>query len=378
MNSGSTSETQQNSTTNPWAVQTPYLTDAFAKAQGASNTAYNGDRVAQFTPDQLATFQRMVGFGNSNSAPGQIGDAGSALTGAGVSAATGALSRLGAFAPQGGTQSNIDAANQYADAAANPGAIDAVMRDARRQVSEGALPQIARSSAMSGNALSSKRQISEGIVERGLAEKGADVASTMRNDAFNHGLQLAEGGRQFDSNSILDALKATGTLGAGAAGAGVGALSGGVDVAGNLFNLANQGGAGQQASAQAGLDNSIGKSDSIWDNLAKYYGIVGGNNWGGTSSGTSTTTKTPSAWEIIGGLTSAAGNVMKMSDRRVKRDISHVGATTYGLPLYRYRYINSPEWHIGLMAQDVEQVKPEAVVEIGGIKHVNYELALAE
>ena len=31
---------------------------------------------------------------------------------------------------------------------------------------------------------------------------------------------------------------------------------------------------------------------------------------------------------------------------------------------------------MGLMAQEVEKKKPEAVEEIGGIKHVNYGIAL--
>jgi hypothetical protein len=43
-----------------------------------------------------------------------------------------------------------------------------------------------------------------------------------------------------------------------------------------------------------------------------------------------------------------------------------------GLPLYTYRYKGKPDLHMGVMAQDVEKVKPEAVVEINGIKHVNY------
>jgi hypothetical protein len=50
------------------------------------------------------------------------------------------------------------------------------------------------------------------------------------------------------------------------------------------------------------------------------------------------------------------------------------------LPIYSFRYNGdlTNHVHIGLMAQDVELVKPEAVVTIDGVKHVNYELALAE
>lgn len=62
------------------------------------------------------------------------------------------------------------------------------------------------------------------------------------------------------------------------------------------------------------------------------------------------------------------------SDRRIKRNIKRVGYLDNGLPVYSYRYkaAGSP-YMIGVMAQDVENVIPEAVVTIGGIKMVNYE-----
>lgn len=72
----------------------------------------------------------------------------------------------------------------------------------------------------------------------------------------------------------------------------------------------------------------------------------------------------------------AAGNVAKLSDRRVKKDIKQIGTIANGLPLYLYRYVGGGPMQIGLMAQDVELLHPEAVVEIGGIKHVNYEMAV--
>ena len=66
-----------------------------------------------------------------------------------------------------------------------------------------------------------------------------------------------------------------------------------------------------------------------------------------------------------------------MSDRRVKRDIKQVGALDNGLPVYLFRYLGNPAHQIGLMAQDVEKVKPEAVSETSsGIKTVNYKMAV--
>jgi hypothetical protein len=78
----------------------------------------------------------------------------------------------------------------------------------------------------------------------------------------------------------------------------------------------------------------------------------------------------------LGGLGSAAitagGWGGLLSDIRAKTDISRVGTLDNGLPVYAYRYKHGGPMQIGVMAQDVEQVNPRAVAEIGGIKHVNY------
>lgn len=50
------------------------------------------------------------------------------------------------------------------------------------------------------------------------------------------------------------------------------------------------------------------------------------------------------------------------SDRRIKEGIIKIGETHQGLPLYSFRYIGNEKRHIGVMAQDVLKVYPEAVV----------------
>lgn len=59
------------------------------------------------------------------------------------------------------------------------------------------------------------------------------------------------------------------------------------------------------------------------------------------------------------------------SDMRVKENIKPHGAEN-GWPVYEFSYLNDPRRYIGVMAQEVEQIMPEAVVEIEGIKAVNY------
>lgn len=76
------------------------------------------------------------------------------------------------------------------------------------------------------------------------------------------------------------------------------------------------------------------------------------------------------------GLAGSLGSAAIMSDIRVKEDIARVGTLDNGLPVYRYRYRSGGPVHIGVMAQDVEKTNPLAVIEIGGVKHVDYRLAV--
>tara|TARA_R110000824_G_scaffold16347_5_gene67887 strand:- start:4727 stop:5869 length:1143 start_codon:yes stop_codon:yes gene_type:complete len=59
------------------------------------------------------------------------------------------------------------------------------------------------------------------------------------------------------------------------------------------------------------------------------------------------------------------------SDVRIKENIEPIGNYD-GLGVYSYNYIGSDVPQVGVMAQEVEKKIPEAVMEIGGIKHVNY------
>jgi len=80
----------------------------------------------------------------------------------------------------------------------------------------------------------------------------------------------------------------------------------------------------------------------------------------------------------LGGTLGAAA-LMAPSDIRLKENIKAVGYLPNGLPVYEYEF--KPEYkhiggegkHIGVMAQEVEKVIPEAVVEHpDGYKMVNY------
>lgn len=73
--------------------------------------------------------------------------------------------------------------------------------------------------------------------------------------------------------------------------------------------------------------------------------------------------------KLAGSVVSAGATFM--SDIRLKHNIKRVGAY-HGFPEYEFSYIGSNDRYIGVMAQDVIKVKPEAVIEIDGYYAVNY------
>lgn len=83
---------------------------------------------------------------------------------------------------------------------------------------------------------------------------------------------------------------------------------------------------------------------------------------------------------FLGGLFQLGGTLGSaaiLSDERAKTDIEKVGKTDDGQNIYKYRYKSGGPIHMGLMAQEVEKKKPEAVVTTdSGLKAVDYGIAL--
>ena len=64
---------------------------------------------------------------------------------------------------------------------------------------------------------------------------------------------------------------------------------------------------------------------------------------------------------------------MFWSDKRLKKDITLIGKMSNGINLYKYRYVWSKEYQIGVMAQEVINIIPEAVKEtVSGYFKVDY------
>lgn len=82
---------------------------------------------------------------------------------------------------------------------------------------------------------------------------------------------------------------------------------------------------------------------------------------------------------MMGGLFGLAGNLGSaaiLSDRRAKTSIQRVGSLRNGLPVYTYRYRTGGPTKIGVMADEVRQIMPDAVVRCGKYGAVDYRKVL--
>ena len=98
-------------------------------------------------------------------------------------------------------------------------------------------------------------------------------------------------------------------------------------------------------------------------NLQQYMANISGD-YGGT------TTQSPSALQSIGQIASIA-SMFGPSDIRIKENIAFDG-TWKGHNVYTYNFKGNDYRSRGVIAQEVALTRPDAVMEIDGIKHVNY------
>jgi hypothetical protein len=145
-----------------------------------------------------------------------------------------------------------------------------------------------------------------------------------------------------------------------------------------------QSGAITEDYAQKALEDAINRynwnQNLPWTQLQRYAGLIQGN-YGQSGTGTQVAPVYGNAGlstlfggaGALGGLMQGAGALFAASDIRLKENVRRVGQLDNGLPVYSYNYKGHGTPQIGLMAQDVAQVKPHAVADIGGgLLGVNY------
>lgn len=136
----------------------------------------------------------------------------------------------------------------------------------------------------------------------------------------------------------------------------------------NQYGTQAQGQNQNEINAQVLYDQ---QSQSAEANAIKdYMSLMSG--MGGQFGTSSSTQSSGGGLMSVLGLGLQAAPLFMPSDRRIKENIKRVGQTDDGLPIYTYTYKGGNTYHMGVMAQDVAEVKPEAVGKLGNYLAVNY------
>lgn len=390
----------QSQSRDPWAPAIPALNEALSGAMNAYRNTYNGPQVAGMDPNVWAGQNQIL----ANSQNGLVsGNATSALQGLRGILGNGGFNDYmtqGAGSLQSGmsgldsVQNNLNpyASGQYLKQGGNP-YLDSTIGSAMKDAAQGVNAQF-----------SSAGRYGSGANADALANRLGSIATNARMQDYNQ-----QQSNQLQANSMLSSLAGMrGTLGSSLAGIGQ-------QGANNLFGAGNA--LGQLATAQnTDAANQMGVGSQRMDyqqqlidaanqapwakvgNLAQIAGGIGG--LGGTSTGMSYGTQQMQGGgglgsilggglaglgglgNLFGGLgkfMGAGGFASLFSDERLKENIKKVGKTDDGMNVYSYNYKGDPTKTrtLGLMAQEVEKIKPEAVTRdpFSGFKMVNYELA---
>jgi hypothetical protein len=139
----------------------------------------------------------------------------------------------------------------------------------------------------------------------------------------------------------------------------------------NMYGAMGDVGAQRRAMTQSTMDSDMARyqyeANAPQQQLANYMKMVTGN-YGGT---TTQTTPGKSGLDQLGQAVGIAASIYGMSDSRMKENVEFDG-TWNGHNVYTYNFKGSNTRSRGVMAQEIEITRPDAVMEIEGIKHVNY------
>lgn len=238
------------------------------------------------------------------------------------------------------------------------GAIDAASRSTIDNFQNNIMPQITAGGIDSGGFGGTRQGIGEGLAARSATQAVGDIASSMANTNYQAGLGAMVQGQGQQANLL-----------------------------GNQSNILQQQllpaqlkesvGAQQGAMQQALLSEKVQKYvnqqmipfSAAQDVAAMAFGMPGG-----TTNSTSTQPGNPMVgMQAAGGILSAIPALVGSSDRRLKENAVKIKTLVDGLVVYAYNYIGTVGRTIGLMADEVEALYPDAVgTDYRGFKYVKY------
>jgi len=420
----------------PWKIQEKYLKGGFEKAAHLLDQKmpdyYSGETQAGFTrPEQIAQ-QQITSYGTGQEARDQIhrqrlqlqdsynrAGAMDTLGAAAQKRGLGVAKGVGAYGKDltgyGGQATAYDLSQkdyagmtpfqnqQLSDMLAgkvNTGAtsgLKSVTGAMRRDIMDelqgpsGMLAQIRQQQVGYQPGGSSRGDIVTGMAAKGASQKLADQASRMYADAFakaqerrlpagQMALQAQQTAQQLGLSGAQTRLGA-GQLGQQAYGTGLKArqaagqqglsaldrAQGVLNAPIGLMKQVGDVGAQQRAWNQEQINQKMAKYNyeqmKPYQGLQNYMSMISGQ-YGGQS------TSTPSPLSSMGQFASLLSGLK--SDIRVKENIVPEATHWKGFNVYTFNYIGDDIPRRGVMAQEVERTRPDAVYEIDGVKHVAY------
>jgi hypothetical protein len=340
----STSETE------PWAEQKGYLTGGFEQAknifdQGAPGY-YPNETLAGFDPAQTYAQNKVMGYASGDRARGmQAGGEGALMR---------SLGGYTGFNPQ--QSSDLLAGNVRTGAGTPYNAMEnALTQGVIGNLQQNILPGIRQQQVMHQPGGSSRAGLEQdkavtNAVKSGLTKPLADM--------YSGAYQSAQGQRLPAANQIIGQQQYGQQMYPSIMSAPL-----------NMYGAIGDVGAQRRAMTQSTMDSDMARyqydATVPQQQLANYMKMVTGN-YGGTTTQTS---PGPSGLDQIGQVAGIAS--MFMSDARMKENIEPDG-TWKGHNVYTYNFKGSNTRSRGVMAQEIEITRPDAVMEIEGIKHVNY------
>ena len=251
-----------------------------------------------------------------------------------------------------------------------------IVADAERFNTEAYQNQLAgQAAADAGRAFG----ISQQQNQRAMASMGANP-----NSGRFAGMQNATGLQQaaMRANAMTGARNQAQQMGYGrkldAAGLGRGLAGASAAAYGGASNAGSMAGQNAQSAGQNYMGNMAIGSGTIAQ--GQQMQLSGLSNILNNQTSSYINTSGSFLGDVGGALGGAAAAYTAFSDRRVKENIVEVGVDQRtALPLYEFNYIiefgNPDIRYQGVMADDVELIHPEAVVETDiGFKAVNYEM----
>ena len=355
-------------------------TDLFGNAQTAANSIMTGDAYSGEPGNTLAAGQSYV-----NPALGLQQGQASTLAGSN-NPAMDMLQRT--------ANGDFLNSNPYLNQAiANANA--PLIEQFKTQISPGIDSKAALAGRTGSGAASFMRNNAENTLANAMAKNASDIAYQDYSNERSNMLNAQNSIGNFYNTDVGNQISANNAL------AGTAAQQQGLrtDAANSQANMENarantQLGAAGMAEGLRGLDYydadklaGVGASQDAWANMQKQADIAKWDyqqnqpfnnianmlnmaNGGGYNNQTTPVYSNTGA-QVLGGLTSILG--LFMSDIRSKRILRRVGETPNGIPMYQFVYINDPEEkiYVGPIAQEMQQIKPDSVIEIDGTLYVD-------